>query len=127
MGAAAEITNSTLSVKGENIIIRNLIIHHQEKGADLITMAGASNVWIDHCDIYSAVGDLNGDGKIDTEGDISGGDVDWYDGLIDMTKETHNITISWNKIHDSFKAMLVGSSDSDISDPENHLPPQPLL
>lgn len=117
VGSTAEITGSTLSLKGSNIIIRNLNIHHQPKGADLITMSGGvSNVWIDHNDLYAALGDLNGDGKVDTEGDISGGDVDWYDGLIDMTKETNNITISWNKIHDSFKAMLVGSSDSDLHD-----------
>ncbi|MBN1130760.1 MAG: hypothetical protein JXA71_17355, partial [Chitinispirillaceae bacterium] len=38
------------------------------------------------------------------------------DGLIDMTESSQNITISWNIIHDSFKAMLVGKSDSDDSD-----------
>lgn len=75
VGTAGEITNSTLSVKDENIIIRNLTIHHQPKGADLITMSGASRVWIDHCEIYASVGDLNGDGKVDTKGDINYGNA----------------------------------------------------
>lgn len=61
LGATSEIINSTLTVKGDNIIIRNVSIHHQPKGADLIT-------------------------------------------------------IYWNQIHDSFKAMLIGSSDSDLLD-----------
>ncbi len=117
VGASAEITGTTLSISdGSNIIIRNLTIHHSGKGKDVISISGGRNIWIDHCDIYNAIGDLNGDGKVDTEGDIEGGDVDWYDGLIDITKSSADITISWNKIHDSFKAMLVGSSDSDDSD-----------
>jgi pectate lyase len=117
MGASGELTGTTLSISdGSNIIIRNLKIHHAAKGQDIISVGGGKNIWIDHCEIYNSIGDLNGDGKIDTVGDISGGDVDWYDGLIDMTKSSANITISWNKIHDSFKAMLVGSSDSDDPD-----------
>jgi pectate lyase len=117
VGSTAELTGTTLSISsGSNIIIRNIKIHHSGKGNDVISISGGKNIWIDHCDIYNAIGDLNGDGKVDTKGDIEGGDVDWYDGLIDMTKSSANITISWNKIHDSFKAMLVGSSDSDDPD-----------
>jgi pectate lyase len=117
VGTSGEITGTTLSIgSGSNIIIRNIKIHHSGRGNDVISISGGKNIWIDHCNIYNAIGDLNGDGKIDTEGDIEGGDVDWYDGLIDMTKSSANITISWNKIHDSFKAMLVGSSDSDDPD-----------
>lgn len=116
-GTSGEIKGSTLSIgDGSNIIIRNMIIHHAPKGKDVISISGGNNIWIDHCDIYSSIGDLNGDGRIDTVGDISGGDVDWYDGLIDMTESSKNITISWNIIHDSFKSMLVGKSDSDDSD-----------
>lgn len=116
-GTGAELTGTTLSIgSGSNIIIRNIEIHHAGRGKDVISISGGKNIWIDHCEIYNAIGDLNGDGRIDTEGDIEGGDVDWYDGLIDMTKSSANITISWNIIHDSFKAMLVGSSDSDRND-----------
>ena len=116
-GESAEITKTTLTIDdGRNIIIRNIRLHHSAKGNDVITIIGGKNIWIDHCDIHNEIGDLNGDGKVDTKGDIEGGDVDWYDGLIDMTESSANITISWNNIHDSFKAMLVGKSDSDDSD-----------
>jgi pectate lyase len=117
VGSTGEITGTTLSMTdGSNIIVRNIKIHSGPKGADIFTIQGGKNIWIDHCEIYNAIGDLNGDGKIDTVGDIVGGDVDWYDGLIDATESSANITISWNKIHDSFKAMLVGKSDSDLED-----------
>jgi pectate lyase len=117
VGTSAELSKTTLSIKGgTNIIIRNIKIGKPNREADVFVISGGSNIWIDHCDISSAIGDLNGDGKVDLKGDISGGDVDWYDGLIDMTESCHNITISWNKIHDSFKAMLVGKSDSDLND-----------
>jgi pectate lyase len=112
-----ELTATTLSINGgSNIIIRNITIHHAAREKDIISISAGRNIWIDHCDIFNSIGDLNGDGKVDEKGDIAGGDVDWYDGLIDMTGSCSNMTISWNNIHDSFKAMLVGSSDSDISD-----------
>ena len=117
IGTSGELTATTLSIGGgSNIIIRNIKIHHAAREKDVISISGGRNIWIDHCDIYNAIGDLNGDGRVDTKGDIACGDVDWYDGLIDMTGSSAGITISWNRIHDSFKAMLVGSSDSDISD-----------
>ncbi|MBN1759679.1 MAG: hypothetical protein JW863_15230 [Chitinispirillaceae bacterium] len=117
IGTAGELTGTTLSItSGTNIIIRNITIHHAAREKDIISVSGGKRIWIDHCEIYNAIGDLNGDGNVDTKGDIEGGDVDWYDGLIDMTGSSAEITISWNRIHDSFKAMLVGSSDSDLSD-----------
>jgi len=117
IGSNAAISGSTISItSGSNIIFKNIKIHSQPKGADVFTILGGKNIWIDHCEIYSAKGDLNGDGTIDAEGDISGGDVDWFDGLIDMTEASQNITISWCVIHDAFKAMLVGKSDSDLED-----------
>ncbi|MBN2037909.1 MAG: hypothetical protein JW768_14300, partial [Chitinispirillaceae bacterium] len=76
-GTSGEITGSTISIDedGSNIIIRNLKIHHSGKGKDVISISGGRNIWIDHCDIYNAIGDLNGDGRVDSTGDISGGDV----------------------------------------------------
>ena len=103
-------------VKSKNIIVQNMKIHHTKAPMDGIGVENSQNVWVDHCEIYNMIGDCNGDGKVDTEGDISGGDVDWYDGLLDIKGESAYITVSWNYFHDAFKTSLVGSSDSDSSD-----------
>lgn len=103
-------------VKSNNIIIRNLKIHHTKAPMDGIGIENTTNVWVDHCEIYNMIGDCNGDGKIDTKGDISGGDIDWYDGLLDVKRDSAYITVSWNYFHDAFKTSLVGASDSDASD-----------
>lgn len=103
-------------VRANNIIIRNLKIHHTIAPMDCIGIEDSKNVWVDHCELFNMLGDCNGDGKIDTKGDISGGDVDWYDGLLDVKKDSAYITVSWNYFHDAFKTSLVGSSDSDTSD-----------
>jgi pectate lyase len=83
---------------------------------DGIGVENSKNIWIDHCEIYNMIGDCNGDGKIDTKGDISGGDIDWYDGLLDVKADSAYITVSWNYFHDAFKTSLIGSSDSDLYD-----------
>lgn len=103
-------------VRSRNIIVRNLKIHHTLAPMDCIGVENSQNIWIDHCELYNMLGDCNGDGIVDTRGDISGGDVDWYDGLLDIKGESEYITVSWNYFHDSFKTSLVGSSDSDLYD-----------
>lgn len=103
-------------VRSNNIIIRNLKIHHTRAPMDCIGIEDSQNVWVDHCELFNMLGDCNGDGKIDTKGDISDGDVDWYDGLLDVKKDSAYITVSWNYFHDAFKTSLVGSSDSDTTD-----------
>lgn len=103
-------------VRSKNIIIQNMKIHHTRAPMDGIGIENSQNVWVDHCEIYNMIGDCNGDGKVDTKGDISGGDVDWYDGLLDAKGESAYITVSWTYFHDAFKTSLVGSSDSDSSD-----------
>ncbi|CAM3641203.1 Pectate lyase domain-containing protein [Marinicrinis lubricantis] len=88
--------------RADNIIIRNLKIHHVNIGdKDAISIEGpSSNIWIDHNELYNSL-------------DAS---KDYYDGLIDMKGESEYITISWNYIHDSWKTSLIGSSDSDNFD-----------
>lgn len=88
--------------RANNIIIRNLKIHHVNTGdKDAISIEGpSSNIWIDHNELYNS---LNVD-------------KDYYDGLIDIKRDASYITISWNYIHDSWKTSLVGSSDSDNYD-----------
>jgi len=103
-------------VRSKNIIVQNLKIHHALAPMDCIGIENSRNIWIDHCELYNVFGDCNGDGIVDTRGDIEGGDVDWYDGLLDVKGESEYITVSWTYFHDSFKTSLVGSSDSDIYD-----------
>ncbi|GAA0137663.1 hypothetical protein YSY43_45040 [Paenibacillus sp. YSY-4.3] len=102
-GAGAEFEGIGIKVtRANNIIIRNLKIHHVNIGdKDAISIEGpANNVWVDHNELYAT---LNSD-------------KDYYDGLIDVKKNAQYITISYNYIHDSWKTSLIGSSDSDNYD-----------
>lgn len=88
--------------RAENIIIRNLTIHEVRAGdKDAISIEGPSNnIWVDHNELYAS---LNVD-------------KDYYDGLFDVKRDAYNITFSWNYVHDGWKSMLFGSSDSDNHD-----------
>ena len=68
---------------------------------DLISLTdGCSNIWIDHCELYSEPpqNQLN---------------KDLYDGLIDIKENCTDITISWNYFHDHWKAFLWGGENYD--------------
>jgi len=83
-----------------NVIIQNLTIKNVVAGSDdndCVNIKYSDHIWIDHCD-FSA--------------DRSRG-WDYYDGLVDITKKSSYVTISWTKLHDSFKAMLLGGSAND--------------
>ena len=86
--------------KSNNIIIRNITVHYVTEGeGDCISIEGpADHIWIDHCELYN---------------ELEGVDKDYYDGLLDMKKNVDFVTYSWNYLHHSWKAMLVGSSESD--------------
>ncbi len=104
-------------VKSKNIIVQNLKIHHTRAPMDAIGIENSQNIWVDHCELYNMIGDCNGDGIVNpNDGDTEGGDVDWYDGLLDIKKSSEYITVSWNYFHDSYKTSLIGSSDSDDYD-----------
>ena len=89
--------------RASNIILRNLKIHHVLTGdKDCISIEGpVNNVWVDHCELYNQ---------------FQGVDKDYYDGLLDAKKDSAYLTYSWNKLHDSWKASLNGSSESDDYD-----------
>ncbi|UII23422.1 pectate lyase family protein [Fulvivirga ligni] len=89
--------------KAGNIIIQNVAVHHVNIGdKDAISIEGpADHIWVDHCELYA---EYQGVGK------------DYYDGLLDAKKNSEYITYSYNYLHDSWKTMLVGSSDSDNYD-----------
>lgn len=88
----AELAGIGLNIDGrQNIIIRNLIIHHADP--DGIAARRSHHIWIDHCDIYSQ---------------DEARREDW-DGLIDLTQGSSYLTVSYCYIHDHHKACLLNS------------------
>ncbi|OUM59351.1 polysaccharide lyase family 1 protein, partial [Piromyces sp. E2] len=98
--------NKNSGIRGAGLIIknaRNVIIQNLKFNSclgvnkDCINAQKSTNIWVDHCEFYN---DRN-HGK------------DYYDGLVDFTHASDYITLSWNYIHDHYKASLVGHSDSN--------------
>jgi pectate lyase len=65
-------------------------------GVDAIGISNANHIWVDHCDLSS---------------DRDHGS-DYYDGLVDITHGSENITVSWTRFHDHFRSSQIGHSDS---------------
>ncbi|MEY9992426.1 pectate lyase [Streptomyces sp. V4I8] len=84
-----------------NVIIRNLTIRDAYQGIwndkdhdfDAIQMDGAHHVWIDHNDLRHMA-----------------------DGLIDVRKDSTNVTVSWNKLSNDNKAFGIGWTDNVVTD-----------
>ena len=99
----------------QNVIIRNIrfsmIGSTLGSDADCISIATTSSgeckdIWIDHCEFYNVTPVLP----------ENAASKDKYDGLIDIKKTSHNITISWNYFHDHWKCSLIGYTDDDDYD-----------
>lgn len=104
VGTKGELNGIGIKVwRAKNVIIRNLKIHHVLAGdKDCISIEGPSNnIWVDHCELYNQFQGVN---------------KDYYDALLDAKRDTAYLTYSWNKLHDSWKASLNGSSESDTYD-----------
>ena len=100
--------SGVLYLKGSNIILRNITFEgpgaYDCDGKDLLTLDGAKNVWVDHCDFQ-----------------------DGMDGNFDIKGKSDNITVSWCRFRylkepkaggsggadDHRFSNLVGSSSSD--------------
>lgn len=94
----AELAGIGLNINGkQNIIIRNLIIHHADP--DGIAARNSHHIWVDHCEIYS-------------QDEIP---EDW-DGLIDLTVGSSYLTVSYCYIHDHHKACLLNSGTMHFED-----------
>ncbi|OQD55960.1 pectate lyase [Streptomyces phaeoluteigriseus] len=84
-----------------NVIIRNLTIRDAYQGIwndkdhdfDAIQMDGAHHVWIDHNDLRHMA-----------------------DGLIDVRKDSTNVTVSWNKLSDNNKTFGIGWTTNVVTD-----------
>ncbi|MES2920133.1 MAG: hypothetical protein V4819_01205 [Verrucomicrobiota bacterium] len=89
-----------LDQRATNVIIQDLTLtatntSEGKSGGDGITLAGATNVWVDHCTF-----------------------VDCADGSLDIKKAADNVTVSWCKFHYTHDhghnfVNLLGFSESD--------------
>jgi pectate lyase len=80
-----------------NVIIRNLVFRNASDDS-INVQSSTTNVWIDHNDLASG-----------------------YDGLIDIKRGSDFITVSWNRLHNHDKSMLLGHSDDNAAEDNGHL------
>ncbi|MEJ3749696.1 pectate lyase [Actinomycetes bacterium KLBMP 9797] len=107
VGASSGISGTTLNIEDmqpANVIIQNMNIRGVP-GTDAIQIENATHIWIDHNTMSSTIED----------------DVDFYDGMIDMTHAADYITVSWNIVRDHWKTSLVGHSDGNAGEDVGHL------
>jgi pectate lyase len=99
VGESGELRNVGLNIRDYgNVIVRNLSIHEVLYPNDALTLDNVRHGWVDHCELYSRIGE--------------GVTVDTYDGLLDIKKGSAYITISWNHLHDHMKCSLIGHTDN---------------
>ncbi|KAK2752794.1 hypothetical protein FQN55_005926 [Onygenales sp. PD_40] len=99
VGATSGLSNGGLKIRQvSNVILRNLIFDVSPEGEDAVSLDEATQVWIDHCEFNS----------LGIEGD-----KDKYDGLLDITHASDDVTVSWSKFRDHWKGSLVGHSDNN--------------
>jgi pectate lyase len=94
--------------KSSNVVIRNMKIGAlggANNDADMIRIDSGTNVLVDHNELFAVDNECNGS----PDGDLT------FESAIDIKKDSHNITVSYNFIHDSKKVGLDGSSSSDIA------------
>ncbi|KAF8253236.1 pectin lyase-like protein [Wilcoxina mikolae CBS 423.85] len=89
-------------VHKENVIVRNLGIHHCIAPNDSITAKYSHHLWFDHNEFWS---------------ERSHG-VDYYDGLVDVTRGCDYVTVSWNYFHSHWKTSLVGGDPTQRAEEE---------
>lgn len=94
--------------KSSNVIIRNMKIGAlggANNDADMVRIDSGTNVLVDHNELFAVDNECNGS----PDGDLT------FESSIDIKKDSHNVTVSYNFIHDSKKVGLDGSSSSDIA------------
>jgi len=95
-------------IRSNNVVVRNMKIGAlagAANDADMLRIDTSSNVWIDHNELFAVNNECNGS----PDGDLT------FESAIDIKKDSHNITVSYNYIHDNKKVGLDGSSSTDIA------------
>jgi len=77
---------------------------------DTVALRDAVHVWVDHCSFD--------DGRRPDRAEpvVLGRPLQRHDGLLDITRRSDLITISWNVFRDHDKTMLIGGSDQHQDD-----------
>ncbi|WP_323813556.1 pectate lyase [Cellvibrio sp. NN19] len=94
-------------IKSENVIIRNMKIGAlggANNDADMLRVDNTSNVWIDHNELFAVNNECNGS----PDGDLT------FESALDIKKDSKNVTVSYNNIHDSKKVGLDGHTSVDF-------------
>ncbi len=95
-------------IRSDNVVVRNMKIGAlagAANDADMLRIDSSSNVWIDHNELFAVNNECNGS----PDGDLT------FESAIDIKKDSQNITVSYNYIHDIKKVGLDGSSSTDIA------------
>ena len=79
----------------QNIIVANLIFKEGPSGddKDAVQVKGGQHIWIHHCSFSN-----------------------YDDGLLDLTKGTTDVTVSWSKFSNHDKVLLISANDNDTQD-----------
>lgn len=121
----ATLRGLNLRVVGDNVILRNLRFEDAHDcfpqwdpndGAtgnwnseyDNVTLFGASHVWVDHNEFS--------DGTDTDPPEYFGMKYEIHDGLLDIVNGSDLVTVSYDKLHDHDKSMLIGSTDKPTYD-----------
>lgn len=96
--AGATISGCGLNINGDrNVIIRNITFRGWNDDA-VNVQESATNIWIDH-------------------NSFTGG----KDGAVDIKRGSDFVTVSWNRVFNHDKSMLLGHSDGNASQDRGHL------
>ncbi len=132
VGADAQISGGMLLLENvQDVIVRHLHLSdaydhfpawdpkdngHGEWNSeyDNLSLRNAQRVWVDHCTLD--------DGQHPDSGEPTrlGQRMQKHDGLLDITRQSDFVTVSWNHFRKHDKTSLVGSGDRAVAD-EGHL------
>lgn len=77
---------------------------------DNLSLRDAAHVWVDHCTFD------DGSRPDAAEPTLLGRRLQRHDGLLDITRQSNFVTVSWNHLRRHDKTSLVGSSDKAVAD-----------
>lgn len=128
LGSGAQIVNGGLLLDRVNdVILRNIHFRDaydhfplwdpKDNGQgewnseyDNLSLRGATHVWIDHCTFD------DGDRPDAAEPSRFGRPMQHHDGLLDITRGTSLVTVSWSRFRDHGKTVLIGGGDHHTGD-----------